>query len=86
MMVYIQMYDPPVSGISGYRLHLIMAPQRVLSGFSLRTHLAEKGSGAMGPYLAKYAKPEKLPRLPRTGDEPYGHRRCPGVLRNAWLR
>ena len=39
----------PVSGISGYRLHLIMAPQRVLSGFSLRTHLAEKGSGAMGP-------------------------------------
>ena len=22
-----------------------MAPQRVLSGFSLRTHLAEKGSG-----------------------------------------
>jgi hypothetical protein len=58
------MYNPPVSDFSGYQLHLITAPQRVFSGFGLRTHLAGRSSGAFGSLKAKYAKPEKLPHLP----------------------
>ena len=61
---YQSMYDPPVSDFSGYRFHLIMAPWRLRCWFGLARHLPSGSSGAMGPQLAKYAKPKKLPRLP----------------------
>ena len=43
------MYDPPVSGISGYRLHLIMAPWRVSHWLGLARHLPNINSSAMAP-------------------------------------